>query len=340
MSETVLAVDEGSRAQLPGPWPQAIKPVLEVEGLEVGFPGSGSAHGVQAVRGLGFRVLPGQVLGLVGESGSGKTLSCLAVLGLLPGNAIRRGRISLGGEPLSSLEEKDLAALRGRRAAIVFQEPRKHLDPSMRIGAQMEEILRHNLGSSRREARARTHDLLASVGLEPRRVAASWPHELSGGMCQRVSIAMAVSCGPELLVADEPTTALDASVQRSILDILRVTVDKGAMGMILVTHDLRAVSYAADEVAVMLGGLIVEQGPCKEIISFPLHPYTRILMDCLPSADFRSRRAGRAETPPPGPACPLSGRCPREIPSCSLELPALMALEGGRKLRCPVVLPR
>jgi len=286
------------------------------------------------VRGLSLRLESGKVLALVGESGSGKTMSCLTILGLLPQNARHSGSVRLSGEKLADFSEEDLAKRRRRRVAMVFQEPRAYLDPSMKIGDQIREILRFNLGQSRREAARRCPVLLESVGLGASRVASAYPQELSGGMCQRASIALAISCDPSLLIADEPTTALDASVQRSILDLLLDTVTERRMGMIFVTHDLRAADYVADTVAVMLDGLIVEEGKSSDVLSSPLHPYTRLLLDSLPDEGFLSRKRPMDEAPAAPGGCPFSGRCPLAESACRASLPPLFSHPRGRKARC------
>ena len=300
--------------------------ILTVEGLTVSFQ-------EPVVRDLSLRLDPGEVLTLVGESGSGKTITCLALLGLLPPSAKRTGSICIAGNPVSAFSEEEFSALRGRTAAMIFQEPRKHLDPSMKMGDQIEEVLRYSGGLSRAFARERSRELLDSVGLDASRVAASFPHELSGGMCQRAAIALAISCDPALLLADEPTTALDASIQRSVLDLLLEIVDSRGMGMIFVTHDLRAVSYVADTVAVMLEGLIVERGPRDDILSRPLHPYTRLLIDSIPGKGFLARKRSRTGVPRVPGGCPFFNRCPVSIPECAKSLPPETEA-GGRAHRC------
>lgn len=300
--------------------------LLAVDDLTISF-------GEPVVKGLSLRLAPGEVLALVGESGSGKTITCLALLGLLPPTARRSGSIHLSGRFVSNLSEEAFTTHRGRLTSIVFQDPRKHLDPSMRIGAQIEEVLRLVGGIPAGRTRERCLELLESVGLEAERVAVSFPHELSGGMCQRASIALAISCDPALLIADEPTTALDASVQRSILDLLLDIVGSRGMGMIFVTHDLRAVDYVPDTVAVMLGGHIVEQGPRDAVLSAPLHPYTRLLIDSIPDEHFLFRPRSATERPPIPGGCPFLGRCQYTLAECSASVPMLRKL-GDQKVRC------
>jgi oligopeptide/dipeptide ABC transporter ATP-binding protein len=323
-----MVEDRGDAGPAPVDHTNSVKvPLLRIEDLVVAFE-------KPVVRGLSFVLGAGQVLALVGESGSGKTMTCLAILGLLPGSAKVSGSVALSGRELMGLSEDELARHRQREAALIFQEPRAYLDPSMKVGSQIEELLILKLGLSGSAARRRRRELLESVGLPGERPAASFPHELSGGMCQRASIALAISCDPVLLLADEPTTALDASVQRSILDLLLEIVASRSMGLVFVTHDLRAVDYVADRVAVMLEGLIVEEGPREEILSRPLHPYTRLLLDSLPGEGFLARKRPGTEVAAAKDGCPFAGRCAIAIPDCSTSLPVLGEVGPGRGVRC------
>ncbi|WP_103534178.1 dipeptide/oligopeptide/nickel ABC transporter permease/ATP-binding protein [Streptomyces sp. SM11] len=256
--------------------------VLEVTDLRVGYaqPRGGTT---EVVRGVGLRVRHGEIHGLVGESGSGKTQTAFAVLGVLSdGGQVTAGSVLYHGTELAGASEKTLAALRGRRIAYIPQEPMANLDPSFTIGEQLTEPLRLHLGMSRSQARTRALELLARVGLDdPTRVFASYPHQISGGMAQRVLIAGAVSCGPDLLIADEPTTALDVTIQAEVLDLLRGLRDEHDMAILLVTHNFGVVADLCDTVSVMKAGRIVETGPVRAIFHEPAHPYTRSLLAAI-----------------------------------------------------------
>ncbi|WP_433474238.1 dipeptide/oligopeptide/nickel ABC transporter permease/ATP-binding protein [Spirillospora sp. CA-142024] len=249
--------------------------LLEVDGLRVEYPGQ------RVIDGVTLHVDAGEVLALVGESGSGKTQTAFSILGLLaPGGRITGGGVHLDGTDLLALPDKKIAALRGTRMAYIPQEPMSNLDPCFTIGSQMVEPLVANLRIGRAEARKRARELLARVGIDdPVRVLRSYPHEISGGMAQRVLIARAVSCEPSLLIADEPTTALDVTVQAEVLDLMRDLQRERRMGIVLVTHDFGVVADIADRVAVMQNGRLVEEGPVDELFASPAHPYTRMLLD-------------------------------------------------------------
>ncbi|MGA5508146.1 dipeptide/oligopeptide/nickel ABC transporter permease/ATP-binding protein [Streptomyces umbrinus] len=259
--------------------------LLTVEGLRISYPrtgGSGSSGGDKVVvDGVGLTVERGEVLGLVGESGSGKSQTAFAVLGLLPNEAeVTADQMSFVGKELLGVSRAALNALRGRGIGYVPQEPMSNLDPCFRIGSQLVEPMRKHLGISRGEARTRALELLARVGIpDPERVFKSYPHQISGGMAQRVLIAGAVSCDPQLLIADEPTTALDVTVQAEVLDLMRSLQQEREMGMILVTHDFGVVADICDRVAVMQSGRIVETAPIEKIFASPEHTYTRMLLD-------------------------------------------------------------
>ncbi|MFJ9632368.1 dipeptide ABC transporter ATP-binding protein [Streptomyces sp. NPDC101175] len=255
--------------------------ILEMDDLGVTF--ATESGDVPAVRGVSLRVAPGETLALVGESGSGKSTVALAALGLLPGNARASGGVSVGGTNVVGAGEGELARLRGRIASMVFQEPATALDPLTRIGGQIAEVVRNHRDVSRREAAAEAVELLRRVGIpDPERRASAFPFQLSGGQRQRVVIAMAIANSPGLLVADEPTTALDVTVQAEILDLLRaLTVDAGT-GVLLVTHNMGVVADFADRVAVMLDGEIVETGTVADVLSRPTHAYTRRLLAAVP----------------------------------------------------------
>ena len=255
--------------------------ILEIANLDVTF--STESGAVPAVRGVSLRVEPGETLALVGESGSGKSTVALAALGLLPGNARASGGVSVGGTDVVGAGEAELARLRGRTASMVFQEPATALDPLTRIGKQIAEVVRNHRDVSRREAAAEAVELLRRVGIpEPERRASAFPFQLSGGQRQRVVIAMAIANSPGLLVADEPTTALDVTVQAEILDLLRALAADSGTGVLLVTHNMGVVADFADRVAVMLEGEIVETGAVEDVLLRPTHEYTRRLLAAVP----------------------------------------------------------
>ncbi|MFJ4625772.1 dipeptide ABC transporter ATP-binding protein [Streptomyces sp. NPDC088847] len=255
--------------------------ILEIENLGVTF--STESGDVPAVRGVSLRVEPGETLALVGESGSGKSTVALAALGLLPGNARASGGVSVGGTDVVGAGEAQLARLRGRTASMVFQEPATALDPLTRIGKQIAEVVRNHRDVSRQEAAAEAVALLRRVGIpEPERRASAFPFQLSGGQRQRVVIAMAIANSPGLLVADEPTTALDVTVQAEILDLLRALAADSGTGVLLVTHNMGVVADFADRVAVMLEGEIVETGAVEDVLLRPTHEYTRRLLAAVP----------------------------------------------------------
>jgi peptide/nickel transport system ATP-binding protein len=277
----------------------ATEPVLRLEDLGVTF--SSETGDVPAVRGVSLHVRPGETLALVGESGSGKSTVALASIGLLPDNARATGHALLGGTDVVAATERDLAALRGRTVSMVFQEPATALDPLTRIGAQIAEVVRNHRRIPAREAGALAVDLLRRVGIpDPERRARAFPFELSGGQRQRVVIAMAIANDPGLLIADEPTTALDVTVQAEILDLLRRLAVETGTGVLLVTHNMGVVADFADRVAVMLQGRIVETGPVEDVLLRPEHAYTRRLLAAVP----RLAVAGPGDGPAAGGTAP------------------------------------
>lgn len=269
--------------------------VLKIESLGVSF--ATETGEVPAVRGVSLRVRPGETLALVGESGSGKSTVALAAMGLLPGTARVSGRVSLGGTQVVGAAEGDLARLRGRTASMVFQEPATALDPLARVGAQIAEVIRNHRTVSRAEAAVEAVGLLRRVGIpEPEKRASAFPFQLSGGQRQRVVIAMAIANSPDLLIADEPTTALDVTVQAEILDLLRGLAADSGTGVLLVTHNMGVVADFADRVAVMLDGEVVESGTVEQVLLRPAHEYTRRLLGAVPRLAV-DEPPGRAEPP-------------------------------------------
>lgn len=311
--------------------------MLEVKGLTVTVPGPDG--GLPAVRGVDFALGAGGTLALVGESGSGKTLTALALLGLLPPGARASGSVRWRGRELLGLPERERRALRGRRLALVFQEPGTALNPVLRVGEQVAEALRHHHGLGRREAAVRAVALLREVRLpDPAARAREYPHQLSGGMRQRVVLAAALACEPALLIADEPTTALDVTVQAQILDLLADLVRARGMALLLVTHDLALVPALARRIVVLCGGLAVESGETADVLRAPAHPYTRALVAALPEAwpggRLPAAAAGPADLRVPRAGCPFAPRCPRAAPACRAEPPPFVPLAAGRGAAC------
>ncbi len=318
-------------------------PLLEVRNLTVEFPGS-----LLAVRDLSFTLEAGEVLGLVGESGSGKSLTALALMRLLPPQASASGEILLsspsGSQDLLQLPDEPMRRLRGAHLAMIFQEPMTALNPVMRVGDQVAEaVLAHN-EVSRREACDSAVAALQDVGIRDAAIRArDYPHQLSGGMRQRVMIAMAIVNRPKLLIADEPTTALDVTVQAQILELLAELGSKFGLTMLFISHDLAVISQIADRVAVMYAGNLVEMAPNRDLFLAPAHPYTRGLLNAVPS--LKTDRARPLETiegtVPPlhtvPPGCPFEPRCGFRIPECARQLPRLAEVAVGHWARCPVV---
>jgi len=291
-----------------------VRPLLEVENLTVGF------GEFDAVNGVSFHLRPGEVLGIVGESGSGKSVTCRAAMGLLPGAARASGRVTLEGRDLLTLGEADWCAIRGRDIGMIFQNPASHLDPLRRIGKQIAAPIVRHLGIGQREGMRRAIQLLDDVGIrEPERRARSYPHEFSGGMKQRAMIAAAIGCGPKLLIADEPTTALDVTVQARILKLLKDLNRERGLAIILISHDLGVVADICSRVVVMRGGEVVEQGPINDVINRPQHPYTRLLVDSQPS-----RKTYRGAKVEPEKTAPLLS-----VEKLSVSFPVRRDLIGG-----------
>ncbi|MFD9533501.1 ABC transporter ATP-binding protein [Streptomyces sp. NPDC060010] len=313
-------------------------PLLEVRDLRVTFT---TPRGVvRAVDSLGFTVEAGRTLGIVGESGSGKSVTSLAVMGLHRGAEVG-GSVALDGEELTGMSEKRLSRIRGRRMAMIFQDPLSSLHPYYTVGEQIAEHVRVHLRSGRAAARKRAVDMLGEVGIpEPARRAGEYPHQFSGGMRQRAMIAMALACEPDLLIADEPTTALDVTVQAQILELIaRLQQDRG-LGVVMITHDLGVVARVAHEVLVMYGGRVAERADVDALFADPAHPYTRGLLDSLPRLDDPDDAPLRAiaGSPPspahPTPGCAFAPRCPMATALCTDVRPELVPHPGGRTVAC------
>jgi oligopeptide/dipeptide ABC transporter ATP-binding protein len=287
------------------------------------------------VEGVSFDLAAGRSLGLVGESGSGKTLAALALLGLVDPPLSVRGSVRLDGVELVGAGEAALGVVRGRRVGMIFQEPLDALNPVMSVGAQVAEGIARHHGLRGRAAFAEAEAWLGRVGVPPAR-AHDHPHQLSGGMRQRVMIAMALAPGPALLVADEPTTALDVSVQADVLALLARLREELGLALLLVSHDLSVVAGACDEICVMYAGQIVERGPARALLERPRHPYARGLVDSMFTMDGRIPRGIPGLPPPPGawpPGCRFAPRCTHARPRCAAGVPPLEAA-GGREVRC------
>jgi oligopeptide/dipeptide ABC transporter ATP-binding protein len=311
---------------------------LEVDGLRVEFGRLPAA--VQAVQRVSFSVDAGETVGVVGESGSGKTVTGLAIMGLVdPPGKITEGDVRLAGKPLIGLPESEYRRVRGRDLAMVFQDPLSALNPVRRIGDQIAEAARVH-GVSRSTAQARAVEILDRVGVTPaRRRVRAYPHELSGGMRQRVMLAMALVNRPQVLIADEPTTALDVTTQAQILELIVGLQHEMGLALVLVSHDLGVVAGVADRVLVMYAGRIVEEGTVDEIFSAAGHPYTRGLLASLPRADdARSQLAAIPGTPPDASAlpsgCAFHPRCALAVEACREERPSPKVLTGGHRAAC------
>ena len=313
--------------------PQPTDALLEVTDLSVDFPTDDGL--VQAVRGVSYRLAPGEVLGIVGESGSGKSVTSLAIMGLLPPTAQVTGSVTLHGQELVGASYQTMAGLRGRTISMVFQDPISSLNPVYSIGWQLAEAVRAHHDVSRKEAASRAVDLLQLVGIpNAKERAANYPHEFSGGMRQRVVIAIAIANDPDVLIADEPTTALDVTVQAQILETLDVAREATNAAMILITHDLGVVAGVADRVLVMYAGKPVETGSVDDLYYASQMPYTIGLLDSIPRLDNAS---GAPLRPIPGsppsllnlaPGCPFSPRCTYRIAVCEEQEPALLPVHG------------
>ncbi|WP_428489597.1 ABC transporter ATP-binding protein [Rhodopila sp.] len=315
--------------------------LAEVEDLKVRFVSREAT--VHAVNGVSFTVRPGEVLCILGESGSGKSVTLRALMRLLPDRARVEGRINVVGQDVPSLSKRALGDLRGGLVSMVFQEPMTALDPVYTVGQQIIEAVRRHTGCDRRAARARALELLELVRVpSAERRLDAYPHELSGGLRQRAMIAMALSCKPQLLLADEPTTALDATVQVQVLILLRRLQRELGMGMIFVTHDLGVAAEIADTIAVMYAGRIVESGPVAQVLSSPAHPYTAGLLASTVHGQPRDRDIDAIPGSPPDMrrlprGCAFAPRCPRRMQACLDGVPPERYPAAGRLAACLAV---
>ncbi|MDM5197923.1 ABC transporter ATP-binding protein [Fictibacillus enclensis] len=321
--------------------------LLEVDQLKVSFRSHGGE--VQAVRGVSFDIAQGEVLAVVGESGCGKSVTAQAIMKLLPkrGCRIKEGSIHFEGKDLLKLSEKEMKQLKGSQISMVFQDPMTSLNPTMRIGIQIAEGMIKHKGLDKTQAKARALELLKLAGIpNPESRYNQYPHELSGGMRQRVLIAIALACDPKLLIADEPTTALDVTIQAQILDLMKDLQHKFGTSIMLITHDLGVVAQMAQKVIVMYAGIVVESGTVADILERPKHPYTMGLLNSLPNyEDGEKERLIPIEgTPPdlydPPKGCPFAARCEYAMEICVGELPEPFAVNDGHHSRCWLNDPR
>ncbi len=319
---------------------------LSIQDLKVSFSSGGKT--AQAVDGLNLDVHQGQTVCIVGESGCGKTVSSLAILGLIPRppGRIEQGTILFAGRDLLKLQEDELRFIRGKRIGMIFQDPLTSLNPVFTVKEQIQEtILAHEI-LEQKDLLPRLLELLYNVGLaSPETILTSYPHQLSGGQRQRVMIAMAMSCDPELIIADEPTTALDVTVQAQIIKLFKSTVQDGSRSILYITHDLGVVAHLAQRVYVMYAGLIVEQGPVREILQNPGHPYTQGLLASLPGTAKRGTLLPSIPGTVPAPSrqpsgCPFHPRCSIRQESCVLQRPRLEACGPEHFSRCPILVKR
>ncbi|MFL5952031.1 MAG: ABC transporter ATP-binding protein [Gaiellaceae bacterium] len=316
------------------------EPLLSVEDLHVRF---GTRRGtVHAVNGISFDIAPGETLGIVGESGCGKSVTSLAILGLLARNGrVESGKAIFEGRDLIPQSDRALRSIRGREIAMIFQDPMTSLNPVLTIGRQIREALETHFGMGRREAETAAADAIDRVGIPSAKARIKdYPHQFSGGMRQRAMIAMALACKPKLLIADEPTTALDVTIQAQILDLLRALVAEEDAALILITHDLGVVAGMCERVNVMYGGMFMETGSAEQLFGTPRHPYTLGLLQSVPRLDAARRaRLQPIEGSPPNmlrapAACPFQPRCRFEVDLSRREVPQLVEIEPGHRVAC------
>jgi len=315
--------------------------VLDVQGLTVEFL---TASGwCPVVNDVSFDIGAGETVGLVGESGSGKSVTSMAIMGLIPTppGRVTEGRVNFAGRDLRQLPKRDMEDIRGEEIAMIFQEPMTSLNPAFKVGEQIAEVVRRHRKVSRAEARDRAVAALASVGIpEPARRYGQYPHEFSGGMRQRVMIAMAIVCEPSLIIADEPTTALDVTIQAQVLDLLKDMRDRLGMAILFVTHDLGVVADICDRVVVMYAGQVVETGSIENIFAAPRHPYTSGLLSAMPQVGARTERLAVIPGTAPTPSdvmegCRFHPRCPHAIDACRVEDVPLLSMGANDRLsRC------
>jgi len=314
--------------------------VLDIKDLSIDFVPSKSDRSFNIVHSLNISVPEGTIFGLAGESGCGKSLTALAIMGLLSPGMTPQGSIMFKDADIIGMREDRLRDLRGSQVSMIFQEPMTSLNPVLRIGYQLEEVINTHLNVTKKEARGIALGLLRSVHIpSPEVRMREYPHQMSGGMRQRVMIAMAIACSPALLIADEPTTALDVTIEAQILDLLRELSEQKNMAVLLITHDLGIIAENASHVAIMYAGRIVETAPVSDLYKRPRHPYTMGLLDSLPQGRGEPLKPIPGYVPKPGQlpeGCKFSDRCPFVIPECKTEEPGLDPLEADapHEVRC------
>jgi peptide/nickel transport system ATP-binding protein len=316
------------------------KNLIEVENLEVIFKTTGGQ--LKAVSDVSFTMAPGETLGIVGESGCGKSVVSLSIMGLIPNppGEIKNGNILFGNKNLLKLSQKEMQAIRGNEIAMIFQEPMTSLNPIHTCGNQiMEPLVLHGL-MKKKKAIAESIELLSKVGIRnPDQIAKSFPHQLSGGMRQRVMIAMALACSPKLLIADEPTTSLDVTIEAQIISLMKQLKQKIGAGIIMISHNLALMSQVCDRIIVMYCGRIVEEGSVTSLLKDPKHPYTIGLIDSIPKISENRARLNTIEGTVPNPffmpkGCSFHPRCSKRISECEINIPLLKNYKGNRKVRC------
>ena len=312
--------------------------LLEVKKLTVQYTTDDAV--IHAVNGISFDIEEGQTLGIVGETGAGKTTTCLSILRLISSTSgqIQEGEILFEGNDILKKSESEMRKIRGQKISMIFQDPMTALNPVIPVGKQISEVIRKHQKCSRTEATARAGEMLNKVGIAPER-ASDYPHQFSGGMKQRVVIAMALACNPKLLLADEPTTALDVTIQAQMLEMIKELQREFHTEMILITHDLGIVAETCDSVAIMYAGELVEYGTAEHIFEDPLHPYTVGLFEAIPSIDEKTDRLKAIPGLMPDPAdlpkgCKFAPRCPYSTEECRADIPPYRQVEPGHFVRC------
>ena len=316
------------------------EPILKVKGLCTEFKTVDSR--VRAVDGVDLELYPGETLGIVGESGCGKSVTALSIMQLLPKGVgqVVGGEILFDGKDMLKLSQQELLSLHGRDMAMIFQEPMTSLNPVYTIGYQLSEVLRYHMGMNKKDAWQKSIDLLKDVGVSrPEQIVRSYPHELSGGMLQRVMIAMGLSCNPKLLIADEPTTALDVTIQAQILELMGKLKEEYNTAILMITHNMGVVAEVCDRVIVMYAGYVVEMAEVNELFDHPSHPYTQGLLKCIPNINEDREVLDTIEGTVPPPyampkGCRFAPRCPYATPECEASKPELYDIGGGHTCRC------
>ncbi len=312
--------------------------VLIIDDLHIQFATQRGA--LRAVNGISLEIMPGEIFGIVGETGCGKSITGLSVMQLLPETATVTGRITFNGLDILSQSEEQMRRIRGREIAMIFQDPTTSLNPVFTVGQQMERVIRTQLGLSKKAAKAKTEEMLTAVGLpDVTRIRKNYPHQLSGGMKQRAMIAMALSCNPKLLIADEPTTALDVTIQAQILELLKDLRDQFDIAIMFITHNLGVVAQLCDRMAVLYAGRVAETGRTETIFTEPRHPYTKGLLAAVPrpgskGADLTAIPGNVPANPGEIVGCAFASRCAYVMEQCQMERPSLIQIDAGHQSAC------